>query len=283
MFIERLGKVFRQSSHKETNENEPELKAIKYYQSYYHTHHKFPLFTQVLLETRTDCNRRCAFCPQAFQQRPFQEMPWEVFERIIHNVVELEFSGRLGFAMTNEPLLDSRLVEMVAYARKASPRFFLDVTTNGNPLTLELADALFAAGLDNLNINDYRSDRETERYKLSQNIEAVSQAYATNPKLEYNYRRTDEILSTRGGHVDKQTENRRLHAFCNYPFRKLAIAPSGDVVLCCMDYLYEVRFGNVTETSLEEIWHSQALNEYRVMLLNRKREGICAKCDEYQY
>ncbi len=283
MFIERLGRVFRGSLPEGTKEKTSELKAVKYYQDYYETHQKFPLFCQVLIETRTDCNRRCSFCPQAFTQRPFKEMGWEVYERIIHELARLEFSGRIGLTMTNEPLLDKRLVDMVRYARKSSPRFFLDVTTNGNLLTIEIADVLFAAGLDDLNINDYRTDRDNQRFKLSKNLEVLSEAYANNPKVNVSYRRTDEILSTRGGNVEKNALNKHLHAFCNYPFRKLAISPYGDVVLCCMDYLYEVTFGNVMEQKLEDIWHSKELDEYRFMLLQKTRERICAQCDEYQY
>lgn len=283
MFIERFGKVFRGSLSKDFKGKNPELKAVKYYQKYYNENQKFPLFCQVLIETRTDCNRKCSFCPQAFQQRPFKEMEWEVFESIIQNLVKIGFSGRIAFDMTNEPLLDKRIVDMVTYARKASPRFFLDITTNGNLLTLELADRLFAAGLDNMDINDYRSDRTMKAYKLSKNLEIVSKAYANSPKLTFNYRKTDEILTSRGGNVAKAVENKHIHSFCNYPFRKLNISPYGDVILCCMDYMYEVKLGNVMEKDLEEIWYSQEFDEYRFMLLKRKREKICAKCDEYQY
>jgi len=286
MFIEQLGKVFRGSLAGGSKGKKAELKAVKYYKKHYKKYNKFPLFTQVLLETRNDCNRKCSFCPQAFQQRPFKEMKWEVFERIIQNLVNIEFSGRIAFNITNEPLLDKRMVEMITYARKVSPRFFLDITTNGHLLDIELADTFFAAGLDNLNINDYRSDREMKkhRYKLSGKLETVSRAYASNPKLVFSYRRTNEILTNWAGVVEKHTKNTHLNSFCNYPFRKIAVSPDGDVVLCCMDYRYEVKFGNVMEKPLEEIWYAQGLDEYRFMLLERKREKmLCAKCDGYQY
>lgn len=284
MFIEQFGKVFKSSSPKNDKDNaNPELAAVDYYQRYYREHEKFPLFSQVLIETRTDCNRKCAFCPQAFTQRPFKEMTWDVFQEIIQQLARLEFSGRITFGVTNEPLLDERMGEMLVYARKMSPRFFLDMTTNGNLLTLDSTDRLFAAGLDNMNVNDYRPDREEHPEKLSRNLEPVNNAYALNPKISFSYRSTREVLSSRGGHVDKKTENVHLYSFCNYPLRKLVLSPHGDVVLCCMDYDYNVKFGNVSESSLEDIWFSEALNDYRWMLLKRKREKICAKCDAYQY
>lgn len=34
---------------------------IDYLKSFYNTHKHFPLFQQVLIETRTDCNNQCSF------------------------------------------------------------------------------------------------------------------------------------------------------------------------------------------------------------------------------
>ena len=39
---------------------------IDYLKKYYHDNGKFPMFKQVLIETRTDCNNHCPFCPHAF-------------------------------------------------------------------------------------------------------------------------------------------------------------------------------------------------------------------------
>lgn len=82
------------------------------------------MFTQVLLETRTDCNRKCKFCPQAHFSRPFRSMDWNVFTKVIDDLAEMEFSGRVALYMTNEPLIEPRLMEMIKYARIKSARFF---------------------------------------------------------------------------------------------------------------------------------------------------------------
>lgn len=284
MFLERLGKVFRSNVTSFFKKSADEqAKAIKYYKDYYKRHKKFPLFSQVLVETRTDCNMRCSFCPQSFKQREFKEMEWPTFAKIIKNLVDIGFSGRIAFFITNEPLLDERLVDMIGYARKASPRFFLDLNTNGNLLTLEITDQLFAAGLDNINIEDYRPDREEYPNQLSSNIEEISNTYRYNPKITYHYRSTKSILSNRAGNVVKKTPNDNINSFCNYPFRKIAISPYGDVVLCCMDYMYEVKLGNVVDNKLENIWHSDEINKYRFMLLKKRRKFFCSRCDASDY
>jgi len=298
MFFERLGKVVREnysrfSLKKNGKVNRPrdprfssqmkEMEDLRHYRDAYEKDGRFPLFTQILIETRTDCNRRCSFCPQAHSQRSFKEMEWHVFQKIIQDLAKINFSGRVAFYMTNEPLLDRRMSEMIRYARRASARFFLDLNTNGNLLNLGLMDELIRSGLDNINIDDYRSDRDEFPTRLSKNIQPIRDMYAFNPKVQIDHRRTDEVLSNRAGTVSKNGSNPYAQSFCNYPFRKLTLSPHGDVVLCCYDYHYTAKIGNVMDLDLDQIWQSDALRDYRLSLLSRKRTGICAGCDAYQY
>src|SRR5665647_1097884 len=151
MIIQENNKQLRQLIEKHTIDKE-------YLFQYYQSEGVFPLFSQVLIETRTDCNNKCSFCPQTHFKRPFKEMNWECFIRIIESLKEIEFSGRIALLLSNEPLLDTRLISMIQYVKSQSTRFFVDITTNGKLLNINLLDSLMNAGLDNININDYRSD-----------------------------------------------------------------------------------------------------------------------------
>jgi radical SAM protein with 4Fe4S-binding SPASM domain len=276
MYYEQQGTTLRSNEVRRLAKGEAE--DIQYYLSEYEQAHRFPLFTQVLVETRTDCNFKCSFCPQSERRRSLEEMSWEIYRKILSDLATLQFSGRIALYMTNEPLLDARLVDFVREARRTSPAFFLDVTTNGSLLTVELLSDLLRAGIDNVNINDYRADRTQFPNKLSPAVAKIEAAFKLNPKIHISRRRTDEVLTNRAGNVTKK-EGGSEASFCNYPFRKLAIAPTGDVVLCCFDYQYDVKIGNVLEKSLDELWHSEALNQYRFSLLSKKRTGLCAGCD----
>jgi len=123
-----------------------------YLQSYFNKFQKFPMFSQVLIETRTDCNKRCSFCPQSFYNRKLAIMKWGVYKLIIDSLAEVGFAGRIALLVSNEPLLEVRLLKMIKYAKKKSSRFFIDITTNGKILTLDIVDQLLSAGLENLNI-----------------------------------------------------------------------------------------------------------------------------------
>lgn len=278
MYVEENGTAKRKS---QSMTNTSSLNDVEYLKNHFMEHERYPMFTQVLLETRTDCNRSCKFCPQAHLIRPLKIMEWEIFKRVIDELAEINFSGRIAFYMTNEPLLESRLLDMIKYARSKSARFFLDTTTNGINLSSNKLDELINAGLDNININDYRNDREKFPNKISQSLVSVVDDFKSNPKVTYNKRSTNEILSNYAGTIIGEKRNLKS-AFCNYPFRKLSISVEGNIILCCNDYTYKTNFGNVMEKPLKEIWFSQKMNAYRNNLLNGKRDGICESCDEFQ-
>lgn len=254
---------------------------IKYLKDYYAIHGHFPMFQQVLIETRTDCNNHCPFCPHAYNKKPLGIMTWECYTAIIDQLVSLEYNGRVALMLSNEPLLEDRLENMIEYAKSKSQRLFIDITTNGRLLTVEKLDRLFSLGLDNININDYRADRDTFPDKWSPSIEEVHNAYGNNPKVYFKKRRLDEKLPNYAGNIPQDFEQDGL-GFCNYPFRKLTIAYNGDILLCCNDFMYDTYFGNVVRDSLIDCWNAKMFNDYRMALLKNHRIGLCAKCNDGQ-
>lgn len=252
-----------------------------YLTDYYVSFKEFPLFSQVLIETRTDCNKRCSFCPQSFYKRPIESMKWNTYKKIIDSLAYIGFAGRIALLVSNEPLLEHRLLKMIKYAKKKSPRFFLDITTNGVLLSMVKLDELFSAGLDNININDYRNDREVEPDKISDNLTEIVEKFRSNPKVSYNARSTNEVLPNYAG-VIPQDYSAQDYGFCNFPFRKLVFSVNGDVLLCCNDFKQETNFGNILSDSILSIWNSTNLNAFRLSLLNEKRIGLCENCNDKQ-
>lgn len=60
---------------------------------------------------------------------------------------------------------------------------------------------------------------------------------------------------------------------CRYPFTHLTIRNDGTVIVCCSDWLKELRVGNVTEHTLKDMWESKTLYDMRVKMLRTK--GSC--------
>lgn len=254
---------------------------IDYLRKYYTTNGHFPMFKQVLIETRTDCNNHCPFCPHAYNNKPLGIMEWDCYTHIIDQLHKMEFNGRVALMLSNEPLLDERLFDMVLYAKSKTQRLFLDITTNGRLLTVEKIDKLFKAGLDNININDYRADRDRYPDKWSSPVLPLIEAYGNNPKVYFKKRRMDEKLPNYAGNIPQSFKPEEF-GFCNYPFRKLTIAYNGDVLLCCDDFMYDTKFGNVMTDNLIDCWNNPEYNKIRLALLDNKRIGICNRCNDFQ-
>ena len=273
--------MIKQIGNKNVRDENSHNSDINYLKNYYQREHRFPLFQQVLIETRTDCNNHCPFCPHHFNKKKLEIMDWNCYTQIINNLCEIGYNGRVALMISNEPLLEERLPDMITYAKSKSSRLFLDITTNGRLLNLELVDYLFKIGLDNININDYRGDREKDPDRLSTNLQPIYMAYYNNPKITIQKRRFDEKWPNYGGNIPQIIELPQK-GFCNFPFRKLNIAYNGDVILCCNDFMYETSFGNVMKKNLIDCWNDSKYNHIRLALLDDKRIALCAKCNDGQ-
>ena len=71
---------------------------------------------------------------------------------------------------------------------------------------------------------------------------------------------------------EKETKNRSHYhnQYCEFPWTSLTVMADGSVVPCTQDYNLELKFGNVKESSLEEIWNSTKYKEFREMHITGK-------------
>ena len=217
------------------------------------------LFNVVLVETYNLCTRRCWFCKfgQTRQDTEVQTMSNETLLRIVDNLHQLNYSGRISPFGINEPLLDPRLVEMIQLFRTRCPRSFLSFNTNGDRLTPALFAQLMDNGLDTLGLSIY-DDLGFNRL----------QPYAQDPRVVMlDMRQPGQRLENRGGQVQNHPDRFHPEQFsqapCYRPLTMLVIRPTGDVVLCCSDMYSDVVMGNIWDSRLEEIWFSEAFHAYR--------------------
>ena len=57
---------------------------------------------------------------------------------------------------------------------------------------------------------------------------------------------------------------------------------NGDVTTCCLDEHLENRIGNITTSSLEELWNSNLMNQWRIAQIqgNFAQSGpLCSRCN----
>src|SRR5262249_39144531 len=90
----------------------------------------------VEIENHSYCNRTCSFCPNSSLDRISRVVPIDktVYDRIIGDLASINYDQTLVWARYHEPLADDSIYERLAQARKALPRAFLSVTSNGDYL-----------------------------------------------------------------------------------------------------------------------------------------------------
>lgn len=234
------------------------------------------LFLIVQIETQNRCTRSCWFCKfgQARKDPVDLCLSPSVFERIVSELGKLNFSGRISVYGINEPLLDDRIVDFVAGLRRACPRAFLSLDTNGDLLDRTMLDRLSHAGANAIIANAY--DRTAMR--------RLGGLADDGPLILEDFRDAAPRVENRGGNVRLPRpifdSAQWIDRACLRPSTTLQIRANGDVVLCCGDMYGDVVFGNVAEQSLVSIWNSPDMRLTRRRLRRGERRDLplCDSC-----
>ena len=268
-----------------------------------------PMFTRIQIQTVSWCNRSCAFCPSGKFPVPKTFMPLEVYHRIIDQLHDLNFCGRISPYLMNESLLDKRLPALIAYTRERCPDSWIAINTNGDALSEPLIGRLFDAGLNCMDVNAYDNPAQYEAYValskrvVAQRLDITRSAGYLDPSFNSDHlpRRTkilhcrdmtdwesrfrDQLeitdLINRAGNVpDAPRLTEPLSLGCERPFQQMYINYLGEAVLCCNDWRSEVVMGDTAASSLREIWMNDSYQVYRQQLRRHNRNmPLCASCD----
>ena len=199
-------------------------------------------------------------------------MPTDIWERIIEELSDMNFAGRISPHFYGEPLMDKRLPELIAFARGKCPHAEIQFASNGDFLTEKLLLELMKIGLDSVLVTNY-DDFEKP------NLVELSRKYPTH--VRYRSYKDMWVYNRTGVHM----VDRRIGSFrsvpCLRPSRQLVCNWKGNIVLCCNDYYEKYVFGNVKNESIQEIWNSDKFIEFRRILRqgHRAKIDICEYCD----
>ncbi len=268
-----------------------------------------PLFSRIQIQTVSWCNRGCAFCPSGTFPIPKAFMPLAIYHRLIDELHDLAFRGRISPYLMNESLLDKRLPELIAYARQRCPDSWIAINTNGDALSEKLAHRLFDAGLNCLDVNAYDDTAQFERHVALANRVAAQRSDMTlstgyrdpafnaldSPRsariwhcrdmssweTRFRNRQATPDLFNRAGNVPgSRRVSAPLPLGCERPFQQMYINYRGEAVLCCNDWRAEVIMGDTAKASLAAIWRNEKYETYRRHLQRRSRDlPLCSACD----
>lgn len=239
------------------------------------------LFDHVEIETVNRCNGSCEFCPvnKNNDKRVYQEMSAALFENIINQLADMNYSGKLALFSNNEPFLDPDIIRKHKYAREKLPLARMHLFTNGTLLTIEKFVQIVEY-LDELIIDNYH--QELHLIRPCQEIVTYCEKHTElKKKVTIVLRKPKEILTSRGGDAPNRKklvsyENLR----CILPYKQFIIRPDGKVSLCCNDPYGRNTLGDLSKETMMEVWFNDRFKMIRKCLYEgRKNWEHCKYCD----
>jgi radical SAM protein with 4Fe4S-binding SPASM domain len=238
------------------------------------------------IETTTYCNLRCSFCPNSKYPRGLLKnkklMDLGLFNKIIDELTELKFRGSLILAFYGEPLTDKRMPNLIRSIKDKLPKSRVIIYSNGTLLTIELYKELVESGIDIISISQHGKE-------IPLNVKKVFEYLESNPeeknKLDYrtfnedtfNDEKNESIVYNVGGEI--KTNKPLERPPCKYYPQETIIDADGNVIPCCNDYHSSIKFGNLKNQKLIEIWDSLDYRKFRKELRkNIYNFPVCRKC-----
>jgi radical SAM protein with 4Fe4S-binding SPASM domain len=262
-------------------------------------------FDTVFFELRTRCNGKCNFCAASIQNetRPDLTMPFDLYTRVIEQLENMEFAGRVAYHVNNDPLIVPEIEKFVHFARERLPGAHIQILTNGKALTPTKAEKLLTAGINELSVNHYDDNLSSPLpNRLTKVRDEILPNFYSEACIKTGHggargsekgviyfnifrRRETEILTNRAGSAPnkQQSLDSNLLGFCRYPFAQFNITTDGRVSKCCQDLYFDDPMGNIAEQELLDIWRGDPFREVRSALLANDRgvNPMCANCDYF--
>lgn len=266
------------------------------------------------IELTNFCNLACPMCPHSQMERSVGYMKPELFRRIIDQAApQLEFAylHHLG-----ESLFHGRIGELIRYGR--SRGVAMGLSTNATYLDHRKAKLLLENGLDFLVISmDGASPDTYERVRVggdfATTFKNVRNFFEMKKQIENNTTVVVQMIVTEQNrheielfsqHWDGQVMIKEARDWagqvklgvrhvpppikqtpCRMLWTELTVLWDGAVVPCVNVYEKQNVIGNLAEQTLDEVWNSPLMQEFRAAHL-RNQVGdipVCATCPRHEF
>lgn len=251
-------------------------------------HDGAPLFSWCDLSLTELCNRShghpraCTFCPRidpAFYPNQALHMPLGLARKIAGELQELDYQGAVVLCGFGEPLLHPHISELCGYFGHG---IRLEIVTNGDRLNARTISDLIERGVDYFVVSLYDGPQQIDTINAKFREAGIDDSYYIlrdrwhTAEDDFGLKLTNRAGTVSVGHQDAVDVTHP----CHYLAYQLTIDWNGDALLCVQDWHKKVKYGNVNQQSLLEIWRSTALHKRRMQLINGKRTASpCSSCN----
>ncbi len=276
----------------------------------------FPL--NIIVEPGNYCNLNCSTCANNKLTRPKGTMNILLYKKIVDEIARENPYARLWLDFYGEPLLQKyKIYYMVDYARKKG-LVNININTNGTLLDREMAEMLLDSGIRFISIDcdgfskevyekiRVGADRDVTyaniEYLLKRKQELLVKDTIVEVKvmeMEENRHEVDQILaywrqrgawtttrrliSWAGMCEDIKPKAQTSRVACANAVGILAITWDGKAVNCVMDVDAQYVCGDVTQSSVKDIWIQRNRDMVSKHMEHRFEElpEICQSCTDW--
>ncbi|GEM_PF-5203508 len=278
---------------------------------------KFPV--QVGLELSRACNFDCPFCSR-LDAPSGNHMDLSVAKKVIDEAAK---HGPTVFTshMWGEPLLNPKWPEFYRYIKGKSRFNGISLTTNGYLLTEEVSRKLIDLNVDEVVISLHTFNESEYHVRIGKNIDIgiifsnifklleLKKCLKSNIKVVVKVFERDinifenekciefikqgayvenDFYDNSGGSTNEWSEvknNKEERYPCFHPWLTCTVNFKGEVSICCVDNKMDLKIGDVTRDSFENIWSSP-----KVIIARKEHLGetefdfckICEGCDSWK-
>ena len=253
---------------------------------------------ELQIETTSTCNAKCHFCVYPTAGRQGGLMTMSLYKKLIDEAASIPHFNRVVLHGLGEPLLDPLLPDRVWYARQTMPKADIEIFTNGVYLDSGRFDELVKAGITSVVVSLNAVNQEQHEgvmglqgkfdmvcrnidYAIANRGDVSVQVHAvcnddkfTMADIPTFYERWGHIF--KDGHGQCVTEgnwannNRTVHwnwhgnETCYRAMTQIYVMYDGRVSMCCFDPTGITVFGDLNESTIREVYNSEAYLNFRV-------------------
>lgn len=215
-----------------------------------------------------NCNLRCNYCPNHLLQgkAPERIMPMRLFKKILSDLQQIDYDGKIFFHRFNEPLMFDGLEEYIKRAKEALPKTTIELFTNGLLLTRARLERLKESPVDKIIVTQH-----TKKGFIDSLGEIPDELLE---KVDVKY--SEELNLVNRVRLNKTTD-KPLQETCYSIENDFVINTDGQVPLCIDDYYAQIVLGDLHSETIEEIWNSPFSQKIRNELAKGNRSHACIK------
>lgn len=276
----------------------------------------------IFIDPSSACNFKCTFCMNQKIKSPHimnMGLFKKIIDNLQEFEDKVKTIRLYGFG---EPLLNKYFCDMVRYAKSSNKVVNVDTTTNASLLNTELIKDLVDSRIDRINISIEAMDTDKYRKFTQNNNVAYEDIVKKIEELFKLKKDTVVFIKIDGDYLSEEEKDNFINTFskisdgcdiehtmncwrdfevkevnkvvgiygqplkevmvCPYVFYSFLIHSDGCASICFLDWNKKLLIGDVNNNSVKSLWEDKVFNDFRVMMLNKKRKDndICRDCGQ---